>query len=395
MTYKSSKPVEAYLVKPKWRRRTNAVVWALRARLLFCFDWAVLLLARRRSQGNQGAIFCLHGLGDLLLAGHAIERLAEWMRSQEVEPVLFVRPTFVEFARRAFGVARVEGINRYQFSRQLRYRIGILKSVTGRFAVAVQPTFNRMFRVEDCLMRATGAAQRIGNAGHANFILPSERRLGDRFYTQLVELQPGPMHELLRYAEFMKGMGLEISQQPWQPGSNGEFQTCSAGLVPTTPYMVLAPSASHPRRSWPMESFLKVAQHIASRHQLAIVMIGHKPHDSSAVMDLGGKTAVEDLPGLLASARFILCNDSGIYHLGVSLSRPTLAVGGGGMPTRYFPYPDEAAGPSKAVYHSMPCADCNWKCSRIQSRRETAPCLQEVAWQEVAEAAEALLQRES
>lgn len=372
----------------------------MRAGLLLCFDAAVLPLIRRESQRNQGAIFCLHGLGDLLLAGHAIQRLAGEIRLQGLEPVLFVRPVFVEFARRAFGIERVEGIQRNQFTRRLGYRIGVLKSVAGRFGVAVQPTYNRMFRVEDCLMRATGAPQRIGNAGHANFILPSERRLGDRFYTKLIESQPGPMHELARYAGFMDGMGLTVPQQPWQPGGNGQFRTCSSGLVPPMPYMVLAPSASHPRRTWPMVSFLKVAYHIASRHQLAVVLVGRASHDvdkddsSARVIDLGGKTATEDLPGLLASARFILCNDSGIYHLGVSLARPTLAVGGGGMPVRYFPYPGEAALPTKVVHRPLPCADCNWKCIHIRSRLQTAPCILEVTWQEVAEAADALLQRE-
>jgi len=369
------------------------MLWVLRAVLLFCFDSATLCFARRQSHRNHGAIFCLHGLGDLLLAGRTVEALAGWMRSQGLEPVLFVRPTFVEFARRAFGVAQVEGINRHQFTRELGYRVGVLKSVTGRFAVAVQPTYNRMFRVEDCLMRATGAPRRIGNAGHASFILPSERWLGDRCYTQLIEPRLGPMHELERYAEFLNGMGLSVPQVPWQPGGNGRFCVWPEELAPTGPYMVLAPSASHPRRTWPMESFLKVARHVASRHGLAIVMVGRQPHEASDVIDLGGKTAVEDLPGLVTSARFVLCSESGLYHLGVSLGRPTLAVGGDGMTSRYFPYPGESGRPVKVVHHSMPCGNCNWKCIHIRLPRETALCLQEVTWQEVAAAADALWQR--
>ena len=45
-----------------------------------------------------------------------------------------------------------------------------------RYAVAVQPTFNRTLSVEDALVRATGAAERIGSAGSPMFGGPLARR---------------------------------------------------------------------------------------------------------------------------------------------------------------------------------------------------------------------------
>ncbi|MFZ1072651.1 MAG: glycosyltransferase family 9 protein [Verrucomicrobiia bacterium] len=388
----------------KSRLRNHLDRWfrLLRAGLLLSFDSIILLTCRKKSRRQEGAIFCLHGLGDLLLAGHSITRLTARMRSQGLRAVLFVHPALVELARRHFHVDRVEGIDRHRFTRRFSYRAAILKAVAGRFSLAVQPTFNRMLRVEDCLVRATGAPERIGSAGHAPFIGPQERWCGDRFYTKLISPRCSPMHELERYVEFMAGMELAISPEPWRLRKNG--QPLRSLSLPERPYLVLSPNASDRRRSWPLENFLRAARQVATQYKLAVILIGGKknnspirwPDNTSAnpdLVDLCGQIPTEDLPDLLARAELVISNDSGIYHLGVSLGRPTVAVGGSGLPARYFPYPREAALLSKVLYRPVPCAGCNWRCIHTTSRSETAWCLQQISWQEMADAADELLRR--
>ncbi|MGA2279671.1 MAG: glycosyltransferase family 9 protein [Verrucomicrobiota bacterium] len=390
-------------MKSKLRIHLDGWFRLLRAGLLLSFDSIVLLNRRKKSPRPEGAIFCLHGLGDLLLAGHAIARLARHMRSQGLQAVLFVHPALVGFARRHYDVDRVEGIERHRFTRRFGYRAAMLKAVASRFVLAVQPTFNRMLRVEDCLVRATGARERIGNAGHAPFISPQEQWCGDRFYTKLIAPRHAPMHELERYAEFMAGMGLAaISSDPWQLRKNG--QQLHAVIPPKSPYLVVAPNASDRRRSWPLENFLRAARQVATQHQLAVVLIGGEknhspirwPDDTGAnpdLVDLCGQISIEDIPDLLAHAELVIANDSGTYHLGVSLGRPTVAVGGSGLPTRYFPYPREATLSTKVLYRTVPCAGCNWRCIHTPARSETAWCMQQVSWPEVADAADELLRR--
>ena len=391
-----------FFVKSKLRIHLDSRIRLLRAGLLLSFDSIVLLNCRKKSRRREGAIFCLHGLGDLLLAGHAITRLAGQMRSQGLRPVLFVQPALTGFTRRHFEVDRVEGIDRHRFTHQLDYRAAMLKTVTGRFVLAVQPTFNRMLRVEDCLVRATGAPERIGSAGHAPFISPQEQWCGNHFYTRLIVPRRAPMHELERYAEFMTGMGLAIPSDPWRLLKTG--QPTQGVTLPKVPYLVVAPNASDRRRSWPLENFLRAARQVATQHKLAVVLIGGEknnspirwPDNTSAnpdLVDLCGQIPTEDLPDLLARAELVISNDSGIYHLGVSLGRPTVAVGGSGLPARYFPYPREAALSTKVLYRPVPCAGCNWRCIHTTSRSETAWCLQQISWQEMADAADELLRR--
>jgi len=391
-----------FFVKSKLRNLLDGWLRLFRAGLLLCFDSLVLLTCREKNQRQEGAIFCLHGLGDLLLAGHAISRLAGHMRSRGLQAVLFVHPSQIKFARRYLDADQVEGIDRHRFTRRLTYRTAILKVVTGRFVLAVQPTFNRMLRVEDCLIRATGAPERIGSSGHAPFISPSEQWCGNRFYTKLIPIRPAPMHELERYSEFMAGMQLAIPSKPWRLSENGwKF---SDKAFHKTSYLVVAPNASDARRSWPLENFLRAAGQVATQHKLAVVVIGDKKNHSSIrwfgdtgahpdLIDLSGQIPTENLPEVLSGAELVISNDSGTFHLGVSLNRPTVIVGGSGLPARYFPYPDEAALLTKVLYRPVPCAGCNWRCIHTKSRVETAWCIQQISWQEVVDAADELLRK--
>ncbi|HMD53830.1 MAG TPA: hypothetical protein VKJ65_04695, partial [Phycisphaerae bacterium] len=126
----------------------------MRGTILALIDVAVLLEFKEPRQRNQGAIFCLHGLGDLLLAGNAIKRLAQYMHEHGLRSVLFVQPELVEFARQNFPVDLVEGIERRRFERRrsLSYRVRVIRGIRERFAIVVQPTYNRTLMVEDCLV---------------------------------------------------------------------------------------------------------------------------------------------------------------------------------------------------------------------------------------------------
>jgi ADP-heptose:LPS heptosyltransferase len=258
-----------------------------------------------------------------------------------------------------------------------------------------------MLRVEDCLVRATGASRKIGNAGHAPFITLQERWWSDRFYTQLITTQAESMHELQRYAELLSAMDLKISEHPWKLKTVNDFPGITA-----RPYLVIAPNASQKKRSWPLKNFLIAGYRIATQYHLDVVLIDEEKLSipirwpvevrlesahQSGLIDLCGKILTEDIPGVISSASLVICNDSGMMHLGVSLDRPTVAVGGSGMPIRYFPYPKDAQSSLKVVYKKVSCAGCDWKCIYRLPRNETAWCISQISWEEVVLAAQELM----
>jgi len=200
------------------------------------------------------------------------------------------------------------------------------------------------------------------------------------------------MHDLERYREFMAALGLAIEASPWR------LPSAALGRPIESPYLALCPQASDVVRTWSQESFLRAAGAVAQKHGWAIVVLGNAigerldlPPDGPSVLDLRGQTSNDELPALLAAAELVLSNDSGPYHLGIALGRPTLGVGGSGMPRRYFPYPAERLLRTRVVHRKVACEGCSWTCIHVPPVVTTAWCIEQVSWLEVAAAAEALL----
>jgi len=133
-------------------------------------------------------------------------------------------------------------------------------------------------------------------------------------------------------------------------------------------YAVLAPGASYgPAKQWGAERFAEVGAHAARSHGLALVVVGSAGDRSVAaavargataegarVFDVTGATDLGELVGILASARAIVSNDSGVMHLAAALGRPTVGVFGSTSPAW-----TSAAAPWVAnLYAAYPCSPC-------------------------------------
>ena len=373
----------AQLVLPLW----------LQSRIRPGLDSLVLATCKPGREKDFGAILCLHGLGDVILAARCIERLAQFMRSRKLKVRLFVAPQNVTFARRYLDVDEVEGLDWILFERDLWYRAWTVRAIAhgSRYALVVQPTLNRRLAVVDSIVRATRARERWGAVGSPQFIYPFERGQGDSFYNRLIPHSQREMHDLERHREFMAELGLAIEASPWR------LRTSPKPPL-EGPYLALCPQASDVVRTWNQEGFQRAALAVAQSRGWAVVVLGSTvgqkldwPSDGPPLIDLRGQTASEDLPALLAAAELVLSNDSGPYHLGIALGRPTLGVGGSGMLKRYFPYPEEASLKTRVVHRKVACEGCCWTCIHVPPVITTAWCIQQVSWPEVAAAAEALL----
>ncbi len=205
----------------------------------------------------------------------------------------------------------------------------------------------------------------------------------------------------------MAGLGLKISTEPWKIKSvtaHAAHQmfptrklprgcTTSNGHTTLLGFGKFSPGGeTHGEATWAV---------------FAVVIVGHEkkfhtaPLDGESwrkileLIDLGGKSRWKTCRNSpLAGADLILSNDSGIYFIsGISLNRPTVAVGGSvEFRPDYFPYPQEAESAHQNIlYRPVACGGCNWRCIHTPSRTETAWCLQQVGWEEMADAADKLL----
>jgi ADP-heptose:LPS heptosyltransferase len=344
------------------------------------------------------AVIMPHGLGDLVLYTEAFRHLRAHYRDRPV--VLVCTEGARAYAESYLPAERIIAFDRDRMRRDLRYRMRIVGAVSrAGVRVAIQPGYNRAHMSEDALVRASRAEERIGSSGAPMFITPRERTRGDRWYTRLIEQPAGPMHDAERNAAFAAALTgnapsrltPRLARPPRHPDA------------PAGGYIVAACDASAPLKAWPPDRFVEASLAMAAQTGLGVVLVGETKLSRpaicaaawSGVVDLCARTDTHGLISILGHARIVLCNDSAPAHLAAALGVPVVAVGGGGMPERYLPYPSDEPGSGQprlvAVDPPWPCFGCGWQCRYAPPRGAVAPCVAAITVDQVVGAALALL----
>jgi ADP-heptose:LPS heptosyltransferase len=112
------------------------------------------------------------------------------------------------------------------------------------------------------------------------------------------------------------------------------------------PFAAVHPGASVPERRWPPERFAAAADALADRG-LGVVLTGTaSERDLTAAVaramrapavDLAGKTALGATAALIAAARVLVCNDTGVSHVAAAVRTPSVVVSTGDNPARWAP----------------------------------------------------------
>jgi ADP-heptose:LPS heptosyltransferase len=126
-------------------------------------------------------------------------------------------------------------------------------------------------------------------------------------------------------------------------------------------YVCIHPGARRAEKRWPPEQFAAVADALAARG-LRIVLTGtaaeapltravaaamrERPIDAAGPMHLGA------LPALMADARLIICNDTGVSHLAAAIGVPSVVIFLAADPDRWAPLD---AHRHRAIYDPITC----------------------------------------
>jgi heptosyltransferase-2 len=128
--------------------------------------------------------------------------------------------------------------------------------------------------------------------------------------------------------------------------------------------LAICPGAEYgPAKRWPVENFVAVARHFIATRKATIVLLGAAA-DAPVAEEFArqlpeaenrvGKTSLDEFMAALASARLVLCNDSGAMHVASALGVPTLAIFGSTEPLLTGPM----GARSRAMRHHVPCSPC-------------------------------------
>ena len=147
------------------------------------------------------------------------------------------------------------------------------------------------------------------------------------------------------------GKGVPLAGTPGPAGERPRLQfadavlaeaTRAAGVAPGA-YWVFAPGAEYgPAKCWPPEHYAELARALQARHGEPVLLLGSgkeaalcaqiAAQSDGAGRVLAGKTSLLDAMALIAAARGVVSNDSGLMHVAAAFGVPQAAVFGSTSP---------------------------------------------------------------
>ena len=202
--------------------------------------------------------------------------------------------------------------------------------------------------------------QRIGYQGEARIVLLNRRLTQDeQALPQLAQ----------RYARLADPIGATpLSNLPSTHLTSTTEQQLAARRALDLPLdnapIVFCPGAEYgPAKRWPAHHFAELAQKLASKDDPAWILgsaadksIGDDivQRASGCAINLCGRTSLEQAIDLIATARLVVSNDSGLMHVAAALNRPLLALYGSSSPAYTPPLSTHA----KIVSLNVECSPC-------------------------------------
>jgi ADP-heptose:LPS heptosyltransferase len=209
----------------------------------------------------------------------------------------------------------------------------------------------------------------LGARANAGFVQPDEPARHGGFIGW-----PDRLPESERYLALTDALGAPVIERQLQFPLNARDAKEYAALVAAhgieaQRLVLIHPGAQLPSRRWPVERFSEVADQLAADGwQIVITGTTAEAPLTGAVLGamtapalhLAGATSLGGLAALVAHARLVVCNDTGISHIAAAMATASVVVASGSDTRRWAPL-DHALHRVIADYPACrPCAfrDC-------------------------------------
>jgi len=180
-------------------------------------------------------------------------------------------------------------------------------------------------------------------------------------------------HEVNNFLDVLRADGVPVTDDHLEAWLSEEEKGFAAdffaqnGIGATDTVICIHPFAANQTRAWQEDNFIETANALQSRYGAKIIIFG-----GSRDLELGkymqakispppilavGSTTLRQTMAILARCNLLLCNDSGIMHLGAALDVPLVALFGPQSPVKFGPWGTKC----RVVYQAFPCSPCKQK----------------------------------
>jgi heptosyltransferase-2 len=294
-------------------------------------------------------------LGDAVMMGALVQRLKAAAPKRRItvltpahlEPVVRRLPGVDGALVNPFGHGALKLAQRRAFGRGLKGRFDAAIVLPHSWKSALIPFF-------------AAIPHRVGFVGEARYLLLTDaRQLDEKALTRMVD----------RFALLAEPAGARAPASTPAPALRADPHEVAGalgrlGLTLDRPAVALCVGAEYgPAKRWPTAHFGALARRIVEAGMSAWILGG--PSDQAigaevqrlsggGALDLTGKTTLEEAVFLLAAARAVVTNDSGLMHAAAALGRPLVALYGSTSPDFTPPLSPDA----EVISLGLSCSPC-------------------------------------
>lgn len=274
-------------------------------------------------------------IGDAVMTEPLLRRLAARGERLTVAALPWVAPVFQAMPQ----VAEIVELPFAHGGLQFKARRRVAREMRGRFDAAyVLPNSLKSALVPWW----ADIPRRVGYLGEARMVLLTHR------------LKNPPKHErppmVALYSALSGEAGIEADRPQLHWPQDAQDRALAAHGLQARGYLVFAPGAEYgPAKRWPARHFAALGQ----RLDLPVLLLGSGKEaplceqivaaaPDAPLRNLAGRTSLAEALGLIAGARALVSNDSGLMHVAAGLGLPQVAVFGSSSPQHTPPLNDRA-----------------------------------------------------
>jgi heptosyltransferase-2 len=332
---------------------------------------------------NRSLVIAPQWIGDAVMSEPLLARLAA--RGEQlgvaalpwVAPVYRAMPQVREVIELPFAHGRLDWAARRRIAATLRGRFDAAYVLPNSIKAALIPWF-------------AGIPKRIGYRGEGRWGLLNQRRPNPAGRPPMVAFYAALADEPLR--------GDERPQLAFEPGVVASAAR-RAGVEPDA-YWAFAPGAEYgPAKCWPASHYADLAKRLHTRDGLPVLLLGSGKEAALAreIADaapgacrvMAGETSLLDAMALIAGARGLVSNDSGLMHVAAAFGLPQVAVFGSTSPEHTPPLNPKARVlwlKDELKLDCMPCFERQCRFGHYRCLTEVAPQRVEAALHDAVEA---------
>ena len=286
-------------------------------------------------------------LGDIVLSLPALSALRRNFPDARIS--WFVRPEFAPILQNHPHITEIIHFDR-KFLAQAWFNPRALASLVSLIRRLRRSKFDAVFDFQGLFRTASlawlaGCKRRIGMA--------NARELAHIFYTLKVRQNEDCAHLVDYYLKIIQTAGAkDLSVEFILPEDDAAADSAGRllsryGIEPGN-FAILVPGSAHSDKCWPIERFAALAEKISSQFHIPFVVAGTASERSVVahletlskvpVINLTGRTSLNELLALLRAAKLVVSNDTGPGHIAAALGIPLVMLFGRSNPARVAPY---------------------------------------------------------